>query len=163
MKPKKEVVEMKDEGDFHVLLEDHYKALQLNDEQREATMDILADADALEDKNGDTYISVRAYTDYILPRLDQIASSAREFQSLDDLRNYESLTRGFLHEWAIIIGNLSHHIAKEHRFESIDETAKTLERLIGDVRNIFEHLVEANRLFMQFGRAPGKGSTGGQT
>ncbi len=163
MKPKKEVVEMKDEGDFHVLLEDHYKALQLNDEQREATMDILADADALEDKNGDTYISVRAYTDYILPMLDQLASSAREFQSLDDLRNYESLTRGFLHEWAIIIGNLSHHIAKEHRFESIDETAKTLERLIGDMRDMFEHLVNANKLFIEFGRAPKDSPTDSNT
>mgnify|MGYP007028990653 CR=1 FL=1 len=163
MKPKKEVVEMKDEGDFHVSVEQHFEALSLNDNQRSAAMDILADADALEDKNGDTYISVRAYTDYILPRLDQLASSAREFQSLDDLRNYEALTRGFLHEWAIIIGNSSHHIAKEHRFESIDETAKTLERLIGDMRNIFEHLTEADRLFIEFGRAPKDSPTDSNT
>ena len=154
---------MKDRGDFHVLMEDHFKALRLNDEQREAAMDILADADALEDKNGDTYISVRAYTDYILPRLDQLASSAREFQSLDDLRNYESLTRGFLHEWTIIIGNISHLIAKGHGLESIDETAKTLERLIGDMRAIFEHLVDANKLFIEFGRGLKDSPTGSQT
>ncbi len=154
---------MKDKGDFHVLLEDHFKALRLDDSQRRAAMDILADADALEDKNGETYISVRAYTDYILPRLDQLASSAREFQSLDDLKNYESLTRGFLHEWTIIIGNLSHHIAKEHRFESVDEIGKSLERLIGDMRDMFEHLVNANKLFIEFGHGLKNSPSGSQT
>jgi len=154
---------MKDEGNFHVLMEDHFKALHLDDSQRRAAMDILADADALEDKNGDTYISVRAYTDYILPRLDQLASSAREFQSLDDLRNYESLTRGFLHEWTIIIGNISHLIAKGQGLDSINESGKTLEGLIGNMRDMFEHLVEANRLFIKFGRAPKDSLTGNQT
>ncbi len=87
---------MKDEGDFHVVLEDHFKALRLNHEQREAAMDILTDADALVEDNGEKCISVRAYTDYILFRLDELGNLAIEFQSLDDLRNYESLTRSYL-------------------------------------------------------------------
>jgi len=154
---------MKDEGDFHVLLEDHFKALRLNDEQREAAMDILADADALVGKNGKKFISVRAYTGYILFRLDELSDLAKKLQSIDDLRNYESLTRGFLHEWTIIIGNLSHHIAKEHRFEPVDEIGKTLEGFIGDMRTMFEHLVDANKLFIEFARAPKDSPTDSQT
>ena len=154
---------MKDEGDVQVPVEDHFKALSLDDSQRKAAMDILADADALVEENGEKCISVRAYTDYILFRLDELGDLAKKLQSLDDLRNYETHTRGFLHEWTIIIGNLSHHIAKEHRFESIDETAKTLERLIGDMRTMFEHLVEADGLFVKFGRVLNESTTGSQT
>ena len=144
---------MKNKGDFQISVEDHFKALGLNDEQRKAALSILADAEAIVDENGEKQISVRAYTDYILFRLDELASSAKELQSLDDLKNYESLTRGFMHEWAIIIGNLSHHLATEHRFESVDESVKTLENFIGQMRDIFEHLVNANKSFIEFGRA----------
>ena len=65
-----------------------------------------------------------------------------------------------MHEWAIIIGKLSQHLATEHRFESVDNSVKTLEGLIGNMRAMFEHLVEANKLFIQFGRVPGDGLTG---
>jgi len=72
------------------------------------------------DENGEKHISVRAYTDYILFRLDELSNSAKKPQSLDDLINYESLTRGFLYEWTIIIGNLSHPIANGHNLNGID-------------------------------------------
>lgn len=150
---KNEVSDMKDEGDFQVLVEDHFKALRFNDTQRKAAMSILADANAIVDEDGEKRISVKAYTEYILFRLDQFGNSAKELQSFDDLKNYESITRGSLHEWTIIIGNLSHLIAKGHDPESIDEKSKTLEELIDDMRSIFEHLVTANKLFIEFGRA----------
>lgn len=153
---------MKDEGDFHVLLEDHLKALRFDDNQRKAAMDILADADALVNENGEEHISVRAYTGYILFRLSELGDLAKQLQSLDDLRNYETLTRGFLHEWAIIIGNISHLIAKGHGLDSI-ESGKTLETLIGDMGTMFEHLVDANKLFIEFGHALKDNSTGSQT
>jgi len=154
---------MKDKGDFQVLVEDHLKALRLNDNQSKAALSILADADAIVDENGEKHISVRAYTDYTLFRLDELSNSAKKLQSLDDLKNYESLTRGFLYEWTIIIGNISHLIAKGHDPESIDEKSKTLEKFIGNMRDLFEHLAEANRLFIEFGRALKDSPTGGQT
>lgn len=151
---------MKDNGDFLIPLDDHFKALRLDDCQRKAAMDILVDADAIVDEDGEKQFSIQAYTEYILIRLDELGRLAQSLQSLDDLKNYESLTRGFLHEWTVIIGNLSFLIAKGCNLDRIDETEITLEGLIGNMRTMFEHLVEANKLFMQFGRAPGDGLTG---
>ena len=144
---------MKDEGDFQVLVEDHFKALSLNNEQSEAALSILVDADAIVDENGEKHFSVRAYTNYILFRLDELSNSAKKLQSLDDLKNYESITRGFLHEWTIIIGNTSHLIAKGHNLDEIDDAGKTLDGFIGNMRDMFEHLVDANKLYIEFGRA----------
>ncbi|MCD6161027.1 MAG: hypothetical protein J7K40_01260 [candidate division Zixibacteria bacterium] len=158
-----EVIKMKDKGDFQVPVEDHFKALRLDNKQRNAALSILTDADAIVDENGEKQFSVRIYTDYILFRLDELSNSAKKLKSLDDLKNYESLTRGFLHEWTIIIGNISHLIAEGHNLDEIDEAGKTFERLIGDVRDIFEHLVDANKLYIEFGRALKDSPTSSQT
>ncbi|MCP3685993.1 MAG: hypothetical protein GY861_25390 [bacterium] len=144
---------MENNGDFHVALEEHLQALQLDDEQREAAESILEDADALIGDNGTRYISIHKYIKYVLFRLDEIGKSAIDSQSLKDLEDYESITRGFLSEWAIIIGGFCHQFA-EHRYdESTHEVAKSLKELMDDVQTIYEHLNKANELFIEFGRA----------
>ncbi len=146
---------MENNGDFHVALEEHLQALNLDDEQREAAESILEDADALIGDNGTRYISIHKYINYVLFRLNEIGKSAIDSQSLKDLEDYESITRGFLSEWTIIIGGFCHQFA-EHRYdESTHEIAESLKKLMEDMRTIVEHLITANELFIEFGRAKG--------
>jgi NTP pyrophosphatase (non-canonical NTP hydrolase) len=144
---------MKNEGDFYILVDEHFKALGLDGKQRQAAMDILSDAAAIVEENGQSRISVRAFADYILFRLNELGELAEKLQSLDDLRNYEFLAREHLKELTIIIGNISHLIARGHKLDELDDVEKTLDEFLGDMRDMFEHLVKAHKLFVNFARA----------
>jgi len=144
-------------------MESHFKTFHRDESQRKSWTSILTDADVLEDVNGETYILVEPYNECMLRSLEELASSTIKHQSLDNLMKYESFSRRLLHEWTIIIGNLTIHLAAEHKCESSDSSIKTLEGLIDNMRAMFEHLVKANKLLMQFGRVPGDSSTGEQS
>ncbi len=158
-----EVIEMKNKDDFHISVKDYSEAHRLTDKQRKIVLGTVTTANAIVDENGEKQISARVYSDYILFTLNDDSSIAKKLQSLDDLEVYEFLAREFLHEWTIIIGNISHLIAKGHDPESIDEKSKTLEKYIGDMRDMFEHLVDANKLYIEFGRASKDSPTGSKT
>ena len=143
---------MKSEGDFLILMDEHFKSLNLDDHQRQAAKDILNDADAIVDNNGEINISIQAYTDYILFRLNELKDSARKLQSLNDLKDYEFIARNSSYEWSIMIGNIAHLVARGKGIKEIDDIEHTFEALIDDVRLIFEHMIEADRLFFKFGR-----------
>ncbi|MCP3685003.1 MAG: hypothetical protein GY861_20260 [bacterium] len=141
---------------FHVPLEEHFQALKYDDNQREAAKSILEDSDALIEEKGVMYISIQKYMEYVLSLLEDIGQSAIESKSLKDFEGYGSVTRGNLDEWTIIIGNLCYVFANDEFTKISCKKAESLRKLMNDMRTIFEHVVTAHELFIEFGLEKGK-------
>jgi len=115
-----EVIKMKNEGDFQVLVENYFKELDLDDNQRKDELSTLTEIDAIFEVSGKKYLSLQSYFEYILSQFAQHASLAKELKSLDDLLKYEFQTWVFLYGWTSLIGNISHLIANGHNLNGID-------------------------------------------
>ena len=111
---------MKNEGDFQVLVENYFKELDLDDNQRKDELSTLTEIDAIFEVSGKKYLSLQSYFEYILSQFAQHASLAKELKSLDDLLKYEFQTWVFLYGWTSLIGNISHLIANGHNLNGID-------------------------------------------
>ena len=133
-------------------MDDYFNLLHLDDKDRKDEKKILDEAGVLVKIQDNIFISVRTYIQYVLSKINESSKLAKKLDSLDAVTIYELHARYCLNDWAVIIRHLSYHLANEHKHESVDETVKILEKLIENFRRIFEHLIEANRLFTRFGR-----------
>ena len=148
--------EMENICDFRVDLEEHLQALQFDDRQRNAAVDIIEKTGALIEDNGIKYISIHRYTEGIIAILYGISNEAIDSKVLEDLKEYESFARSFLSEWAIIVGGLSHHFAEGKTNGPIEGEAESLKKLMNDMRIIFGYLITADELLIEFGLKKGK-------
>ncbi len=139
--------------EFQIDMEDHFQALNLDDETREIAERTLEDANVLSEENGIKKISIPKYMEYTLSRLEETKNSAFDSRAIKILQNYESVARDFLHDWTNIIGNKCYLMADDYFSPVTKEAAEPLKKLIDDMQTIFEHLSAAHKLLVEFGLA----------
>ena len=144
---------MKNNIESLVSLNKYFESLNLNYRQRKAAVDIIEKTGALIEVIGMECINIHIYTDSVLATLDCLKSEAIASQALENLTDYKYSARSFLEEWAFFAENISHQITDGKNTRSFEGVAESLKKMMDDMRTIFEHLITAEGLFIEFGLA----------